>query len=160
MRRGQLRHVEAVRYAFFINVITDRRIEDRLVVLAGDNAPRGEGAAITNGVDFELDGFVRVTCAQKISVQAMGLQRRWNRLLGGHEALSHDLPPKYTLLGEQTVAHKRILIGLARRDVCEYVGKAVHNKVLMGRQKAPAHGKKARSNRRRFGQWNRWLAIR
>ena len=82
MRRGQLRHVEAVRYAFLVNVITDRRIEDRLIVLAGNNAPRGEGAAITNGVDFELDGFVRVTCAQKISVQAMGLQRRWNRLVG------------------------------------------------------------------------------
>ena len=69
----------------------------------------------------------------------MGFQRRWNRLVGGHQALSHNLPPKNTLLGEQTVAHKRVFIGLARRNVCEYVGKAVHNKVLIGRQRAPAH---------------------
>ena len=155
-----MRHVEAVRYAFFINVITDRRIEDRLVVLAGDNASRREGAAIANGVNFKLNGFVRVTCAQKVSVQAMRPQRRRHRLVGGHQALSHNLPPKNTLLREQTVAHKRILIGLPRSNVCEYVGKTVHKKVLMGRQWAPAHGKKARSNQRRFGQWNRWLAIR
>ena len=112
-----MRHVEAVRYAFFINVITDLRIEDRLVVLAGDNPARCEGAAITNVVDFKLDGFVRVTCAQKISVQTMCLNRRCNRLVGGHQALSHNLPPKDTLLGEQAVPHKCVLIGLARSDV-------------------------------------------
>jgi hypothetical protein len=86
-------------------------------VLAGDHASRRKGAAIANGVDFKLDGFVRVTCAQKISVQTMGLNRRCNRLVGGHQALSHNLPPKDTLLGEQAVAHKCELIGLARSDV-------------------------------------------
>jgi hypothetical protein len=112
-----LRHVEAVRHARFFNVVTDRRIEDRLFVLTRDNTAGRKGATITNRVDVKLDGFVRVTRAQKIGVQAMRFERRRNRLVGSHKALSDDLPAKNALLGEQTIAHKGIFIGLPWGDV-------------------------------------------
>ena len=64
-------------------------------------------------------------------MEAMGVQLGPDGLVGGHQTLGDDLPPKDPPLRHQAVARKGERIGLARRDVLEHFGKAGHGKSLL-----------------------------
>ena len=64
-------------------------------------------------------------------MQAVGVEIRRHRLVGGHETLGDDLPPEDSLLWHEAIADKSKGVGLARRNVLEHFGKAGHGESLL-----------------------------
>ncbi len=96
--RGQrlwLRHAERHRHLVLepILVELERRFEreDRLTVLDGDDAPRGEGAAVADAVDLVDDRHAGVARPHEIAVERMDVTIRLDGALRGHERLRDRL---------------------------------------------------------------------
>lgn len=66
--------------------------EDRLSVLDGDDAARGEGPAVVHPVDRVDDGRARVAHAQEVRVQGVGEPVLGDRPPGGDQCLRRHLP--------------------------------------------------------------------
>jgi hypothetical protein len=69
-------------------------------------------------------------------MEAVGVEFRPHGLVGGHQTLGDNLPPKDPLLRHQTVTDKGERFGLTWCDVLKHFGKAVHGNpycVVLGR---------------------------
>src|SRR5690554_2843255 len=64
--------------------------QDLLAILAGDDPPHREGAAITNPLDFIVDGHAVVARPQKISMEGV-TQPPFHGPAGGHQRLAKYL---------------------------------------------------------------------
>ena len=71
--------------------------EDRLAVLDGDDAPRGERAAVANAVDLVDDRHLGVARTHEIAVQRMHVAVGLDRALRGDQRLGDHLPAEHAL---------------------------------------------------------------
>ena len=65
--------------------------EDLLVVLAADDATRGEGAAVAEPADLEFEGERGISTAHEVRVEGVGEALGGDGRGGGEERLGDDL---------------------------------------------------------------------
>ena len=95
---GYIRHFGFVEPALFCDLKRGGEVENLFAMLDGNNAARGEGAAIARMVDLIDDRDVRVAGANEIGMHGMA-DTVFNRLIGGHHRLSDHLPAENALRG-------------------------------------------------------------
>ena len=86
--------------------------KDRLALLAGDDAPGREAAAVSQPLDLEQDRLVGIAAEQKICVQGMGVAAGDGALgrdqrLGQHLPAEHPLPAVQRRMADEPVVARR-----------------------------------------------------
>ena len=90
-RRNVLRHRHLMLQALFVDLEGRLEREDRLAVLDGDHAPRGEGAAVADAVDLVDDRHLGVARPHEIAVQRMHVPVGLDGALRGDQRLGDGL---------------------------------------------------------------------
>jgi hypothetical protein len=100
---GRVRHRHLVVEAVLVGVEARLQVEDRLAVLDGHDATRGERPSVANAVDLVQDRRVRIAGPQEVRVQRVDEAGRTivGRVLDGSscgdESLAGDLATEHAL---------------------------------------------------------------
>jgi hypothetical protein len=96
--RGDVGHLERVLEARLLDLEARRHVEDRLAVLDGDDAPRGERPPVADAIHLVEDRQLGIAGPQEIGVERVDSPVGLDRACRGHQRLAGHLPAEDPLV--------------------------------------------------------------